>query len=53
MKQDASFFNPITIKAKHDPLVQFIELLVKIDKREGVVRKLNEKVIENETGLNC
>ena len=52
MKQEASFFNPNIQQAKHDPLVQFIELLVQIDKREGIVRKSNEELDENENEIS-
>jgi hypothetical protein len=51
MRKETSFFNPNIQVAQHDPIVQFIELLIKIDKREGIVRILNDEVIENETEL--
>lgn len=50
--KNINVFIPDTERAKHDPLVQFVELLIKIDKREGIVRKSNKEVIENEE-LSC
>jgi hypothetical protein len=35
-------FNKAQTQNTHDPLVLFIELLIKIDKREHIVRKSDE-----------